>query len=54
MTLQKAQIDMQTAQQKAALMQSQHAMKQQDMAARQGERQEAMRMKAMQRPPGAI
>jgi hypothetical protein len=46
---------MQTAQQKAALMQSQHAMKQQDMAARQGERQEAMRMRQMtQRPPGAI
>jgi hypothetical protein len=40
--------------QKADLLMQQHAMKQQDMAARQGERQEAMRMKAMQRPPGAI
>jgi hypothetical protein len=43
---------MQIERQKADLATRQHAMKQQDMAARQSERQEAQRIKAMQGPTG--
>ena len=46
--------DVRIAQQKAAMMAQSHQNKQQDMAARGVERQEAHRMKQMQQPPGGI